>query len=74
MQRSIESLKGQVKENTSLFAKLTQSPEQQINVLNGELHVANTRADKFLEKLKKQQKKVNDTHDRIVSLERYSRD
>lgn len=74
MQRRIESLKGQVKENTSLFTNLRQSPEQKINVLNGELHVANTRADKFLEELKKQQKKVNDTHDRILSLERYSRD
>lgn len=57
MQRSIESLKGQVKENTSLFTKSRQSPEQQINVLNGELHVANARADKFPEKLKNQQKR-----------------
>ena len=74
MQRSIEYLKGQVKENASLFTKSRQSPEQQINVLNGELHVANARADKFPEELKNQQKKVNDTHDKILSLERYSRD
>ena len=51
MRRDKEALKEQVKENTSPFPK---SPEQQV-------HAANSRIDKFQEKLKKQQKKVSDT-------------
>lgn len=47
VRRDKEALKEQVKENAI-------SPEQQV-------HAANSRIDKFQEKLKKQQKKVSDT-------------
>lgn len=72
MQRDIASIKDQVKENTSLYTKLRESLEQQMNVLDGELHVANSKIDTFQVELKKQQEMVDDTYDR--SLKQYSRD
>lgn len=74
MQRDIASIKDQVKENTSLYTKLRESLEQQMNVLDGELHVANSKIDTFQVELKKQQEMVDDTYDRILLLKQYSRD
>lgn len=74
MQRDIASIKHQVKENTSLYTKLRESLEQQMNVLGGELHVANSKIDTFQVELKKQQEMVDDTYDRILLLKQYSRD
>lgn len=67
MQRDIASIKDQVKENTSLYTKLRESLEQQMNVLDGELHVANAKTDTFQVELKEQQEMVDDTYDRILS-------
>ena len=63
MQRDIEALKGQARENTShgQLNDLRDSPEQQ-------MHVANSRIDRFQEELK-QPKKVNYSHG-ILLLQR----
>lgn len=74
MQRDIVSIKDQVKENTSLYIKLRESLEQQMNVFDGELHVANSKIDTFQVELKKQPEMVDDTYDSILSLKQYSRD
>lgn len=74
MQRDIVSIKDQVKENTSLYIKLRESLEQQMNEFDGELHVANSKIDTFQVELKKQPEMVDDTYDSILSLKQHSRD
>ena len=74
IQRDIESLQGQIKKNESSISKLKESLDTKLEVLTGQLHEANTRIDQIENDITKYAKEIDDTYERLLSLERYSRD
>ena len=74
IQRDIESLQSQTKMNESSISKLKESLDLKLEVLTGELHETNTRVDRIENDITKYAKEVDDTYERLLSLERYSRD
>ena len=73
IQRDIESLQGQTKKNESSISKLKESLDTKQEVLTGQLHEANTRIDQIENDITKYAKEIDDTYERFLSLERYSR-
>ena len=74
IQRDIESLQSQTKKNESSISKLKESLDTKLEVLTGQLHEANTRIDQIENDITKYAKEIDDTYERLLSLERYSRD
>ena len=74
IQRDIESLQGQIKKNESSISKLKESLDTKLEVLTGQLHEAKTRIDQIENDITKYAKEIDDTYERLLSLERYSRD
>lgn len=74
IQRDIKSLQGQIKHNESSISKLKDSLDTKSEVLTGELHEVNTRIDQIENDITKYAQGINDTCERFLSLERYSRD
>lgn len=74
IQRDIASLQSQIKENESSISKLKESLDTKLEVLTGQLHEANTRIDQIENVITKNAKEIDDTYERLLSLERYSRD
>ena len=74
IQRDIASLQSQIKENESSISKLKESLDTKLEVLTGQLHEANTRIDQIEDVITKNAKEIDDTYERLLSLERYSRD
>ena len=74
IQRDIESLQSQIKHNESSISKLKESLDTKLEVLTGEMHEANTRIDQIENDVTKYAQEINDTYERLLSLERYSRD
>ena len=74
IQRDIESLQSQTKMNESSISKLKESLDLKLEVLTGELHETNTRVDRIKNDITNYAKEVDDTYERLLSLERYSRD
>ena len=74
IQRDIESLQGQTKKNESSISKLKESLDTKLEVLTGQLHEANTGIDQIENDVTKYAKEIDDTCERLLSLERYSRD
>ena len=54
--------------------RTTESLNLKFDTLNGEVHVAMTRVDKLEDEVSKLATNVNQAYERILSLERYSRD
>ena len=74
IQRDIESLQSQIKKNDSSISKLQEVLDVKLEVLTGELHVTNTRIDRIENDITKYAKEIDVTYERLLSLERYSRD
>ena len=74
IQRDIGHLQSQIKHNESSISKLKESLDTKLEVLTGELHEANTRIDQIENDITKYKQEVNDTYERLLSLERNSRD
>ena len=74
IQRDIESLQSQIKMNDSSISKLQEVLDVKLEVLTGELHVTNTRIDRIENDITKYAKEIDVTYERLLSLERYSRD
>jgi DNA repair exonuclease SbcCD ATPase subunit len=74
IQRDIASLQSQIKENESSISKLKESLDTKLEVLTGQLYEANTRIDQIENDITKNAKEIDDTYERLLSLERYSRD
>ena len=74
IQRDIGHLQSQIKHNESSISKLKESLNTKLEVLTGELHEANTRIDQIENDITKYKQEVNDTYERLLSLERNSRD
>jgi len=74
IQRDIASLQSQIKENESSITKLKESLDTKLEVLTGQLYEANTRIDQIENVITKNAKEIDDTYERLLSLERYSRD
>ena len=72
IQRDIESLQSQIKQNESSISNLKESLDTKLEVLTGELHVANSRIDQIENDITKYAQGINDTYERLLSLERYS--
>ena len=74
IQRDIESLQSQIKKNDSSISKLKEALDVKLEVLTGELHETNTRIDRIENDITKYAKENDETYERLLSLERYSRD
>ena len=74
IQRDIESLQSQIKKNESSISKLKEALDIKLEVLTGELHETNTRIDRIENDITKYAKEIDETYERLLSLERYSRD
>ena len=74
IQRDIASLQSQIKENESSISKLKESLDTKLEVLTGQLYEANTRIDQIENVITMNAKEIDDTYERLLSLERYSRD
>ena len=74
IQRDIESLQSQTKMNESSISRLKESLDLKLEVSTGKLHETNTRVDRIENDITKYAKEVDDTYERLFSLERYSRD
>ena len=77
IQRDIESLQSQIKKNESSISKLKEALDVKLEVLTGDLHETNTRIDRIENDITKyvcKIKEIDDTYERLLSLERYSRD
>ena len=70
IQRDIASLQSQIKENESLISKLKESLDTKLEVLTGQLHEANTRIDQIENDITRNAKEIDDTYERLLSLER----
>ena len=68
IQRKIKSL------YESSISKLKEALDVKLEVLTGELYETNTRIDRIENDITKQAKEIDDTYERLLSLERYSRD
>ena len=53
---------------------MKESLDTKLEVLTGQLHEANTRIDQIENVITKNAKEIDDTYERLLSLERYSRD
>ena len=66
------------KEDLKTFEKKLERTSESLNLkfdtLNGEVHVAITRVDKLEDEVSKLATNVNQAYERLLSLERYSRD
>ena len=74
IQRDVESLQSQIKINESSISKLKESLDTKLEVLTGQLHESNTRIDQIQTDITKYAKEIDVTYERLLSLERYSRD
>ena len=74
IQRDVESLQSQIKINESSISKLKESLDTKLEVLTGQLHESNTRIDQIQIDITKYAKEIDVTYERLLSLERYSRD
>ena len=74
IQRDIESLQSQTKMNESSISKLKEALDVKLEVLTGDLHDTNKRIDGIENNITKYAKDIDDTYERLLSLERYSRD
>ena len=74
IQRDIESLQSQIKKNDSSISKLKEALNVKLEVLTGKLHETNTRIDRIENDITKYAKEIDETYERLLSLERYSRD
>ncbi|KAK2571060.1 hypothetical protein P5673_003612, partial [Acropora cervicornis] len=74
IQRDIDSLQSQTKKNESSNSKLKEALDVKLEVLTGELHETNTRIDRIENDITKYAKEIYETYERLLSLERYSRD
>ena len=74
IQRDIESLQSQIKKNESSVSKLKEALDVKLEVLLGELHETYTRIDRIENDMTKYAKEIDETYERLLSLERYSRD
>ena len=74
IQRDIDSLQSQIKKNESSISKLKGALDVKLEVLTGELHETNTRIDRIENDITKYAKEIDETYERLLSLERYSRD
>ena len=74
IQRDIESLQSQTKKNESSISKLKEALDTKLEALRGELHETNIRIDRIENDVTKYAKEIDDTYERLLSLERYSRD
>jgi len=70
IQSDLQLLKNEVSSNKSEIKKIRES----IDKATGDIHDANCRIDRTESDLKKFSKDVNNMYERLVSLERYSRD
>ena len=70
IQNDLQQLKSDVSSNKSEIKKIRDSTDK----ATGDIHVANCRIDRIEGDLKKLSKDVSSTYERLVSLERYSRD
>jgi len=70
IQRDIASLQSQIKENESSISKLKESLDTKLEVLTGQLHEANTRIDQIENDITRNAKEIDDTYERLLSLER----
>lgn len=74
IQRDIESLQSQTKKNESSISKLKEALDVKLEVLTGELYETNTRIDRIENDITKYAKEIDDSNERLLSLEIYSRD
>ena len=74
IQRDIESLQSQIKKNESSISKLKESLDTKLEVLTGQVHEANTRIDQIENDITQYAKEIDETYERLLSLERHSRD
>ena len=74
IQRVIEFLQRQIRHNESSISTLQDSLDTKLEVFTGELHDANTKIDQIENYITKYAQEINDTYERLLSLERYSRD
>ena len=74
IQRVIEFLQRQIRHNESSISTLQDSSDTKLEVFTGELHDANTKIDQIENYITKYAQEINDTYERLLSLERYSRD
>lgn len=74
IQKDIESLQSQIKKNDSSISKLKEASDVKLEVLTGELHETNTRIDRIENDITEYTKEIDETYERLLSLERYSRD
>ena len=74
IQRDIESLQSQSKMNESSISKLKEGLDLKLEVLTGDLHDTNKRIDRIENDITKYAKDTDETYERLLSLERYSRD
>lgn len=70
IQRDIESLQSQIKKNDSSISKLKEASDVKLEVLTGELHETNTRIDRIENDITKYAKEIDETYERLLSLER----
>ena len=66
--------KGDLKTFEKKLERTTESLNLKFDTLNGEVHVAMTRVDKLEDEVSKLATNVNQAYERLLSLERYSRD
>ena len=74
IQRDIESLQSQSKMNESSISKLKEGLDLKLEVLTGDLHDTNKRIDRIENDITKYAKDTDETYERLLFLERYSRD
>ena len=74
IQRVIEFLQSQIRHNESSISTLQDSWDIKLEVFTGELPEANTKIDQIENDITKYAQEINDTYERLLSLERYSRD
>lgn len=74
IQRNIKSLQSQTKKNESSISKLKEALDVKLEVLTGELHETNARIYRIENDVTKYTKEIDETYERLSSLERYSRD
>ena len=75
---TIKNNQAKFKEDLKTFEqkleRTTESLNLKFDTLNGEVHVAMTRVDKLEDEVSKLATNVNQAYERLLSLERYSRD
>ena len=81
IRQNVETIKNnqaKFKEDLKTFEqkleRTTESLNLKFDTLNGEVHVAMTRVDKLEDEVSKLATNVNQAYERLLSLERYSRD